>query len=74
MTYVKEEIVEQSKTWPQYVTVLTALFAMFNSGLHFGWPSPSIPKILSDEYALNITGEEASYITIIGPAGDIIGN
>lgn len=39
---------------------------MVNAGIHFGWPSPSIPKILSEEYVFSVSSEEASYITIIG--------
>lgn len=39
---------------------------MFNAGVHFGWPSPSLPKLMSHEYVFNISPEEASYITIIG--------
>ncbi|RZC32123.1 facilitated trehalose transporter Tret1-like [Asbolus verrucosus] len=65
---------KENKTWPQYLAVLTALLSMFCSGIHFGWPSPSLPRIFSDEYPFNVTAEEASYITIIGPVGDVAGN
>ncbi|KAJ8982610.1 hypothetical protein NQ317_005082 [Molorchus minor] len=71
---VVENHQESGKTWPQYLAVLSALFAIFNSGIHFGWPSPSVPKILSEEYVFNVTVEEASYITIIGPVGDLFGS
>ncbi|KAJ3651072.1 hypothetical protein Zmor_017133 [Zophobas morio] len=47
---------------------------MFCAGIHFAWPSPSLPRLLSEEYPFNITTEEASYITIIGPFGDIFGD
>ncbi|XP_072379115.1 facilitated trehalose transporter Tret1-like [Diabrotica undecimpunctata] len=67
-------VVDVGKTWPQYMAVMTALIAMLNAGIHFGWPSPSLPKIMSDEYKFNISSEEASYITIIGPFGDILGS
>ncbi|CAG9859143.1 unnamed protein product [Phyllotreta striolata] len=67
-------MLDSNKTWPQYAAVMTALIAMVNAGIHFGWPSPSVPKILSSEYKFNITSSEASYITIIGPFGDIFGS
>lgn len=43
------------------------------AGCHGGWPGPSLRKILSDEYPFDVTSEEASYIAIIGPVGDVIG-
>ncbi|XP_056633771.1 facilitated trehalose transporter Tret1-like [Diorhabda sublineata] len=67
-------ILDFGDTWPQYMAVMTALIAMVNAGIHFAWPSPSLPKIMSDEYKFEITSEEASYITIIGPCGDILGS
>lgn len=39
---------------------------MFNAGVHFGWPSPSLPKLMSTEYVFHISSQEASYITIVG--------
>lgn len=42
--------------------------------IHFGWPTASIPKLLSEEYPFNLTREEVSYITIMGPIGSAAGN
>jgi hypothetical protein len=64
----------KNKTWPQYLAVLTALLAMFCSGIHMGWPSPSLPRLFSEEYPFEVSAEAASYITIIGAVGDIFGN
>ncbi|GLV39716.1 nebulosa [Carabus blaptoides fortunei] len=64
---------ERSKQWSQYVAVFAATIASFAVGTNFAWPSPSVPKIMSDEFPLNITSDEGSYITIIGPIGNIIG-
>lgn len=47
--------------------------AAFACGTHFAWPSPSIPIIISDDFPVNITSEEASYIPVIGPVGNVIG-
>ncbi|XP_063926352.1 facilitated trehalose transporter Tret1-2 homolog [Zophobas morio] len=57
-----------------FVTFLTS-FSLFHfcfNILSF-WTSPTVPKVLSDEYPFDVTQEEASYITIIGPLGDIVG-
>jgi MFS family permease len=47
---------------------------MFCSGIHMGWPSPSLPRLFSEEYPFEVSAEAASYITIIGAVGDIFGN
>jgi sugar porter (SP) family MFS transporter len=47
--------------------------AIFTMGLHSGWPAPSLPKLLSDEFPYDVTNEEASYITIIGYVGNLCG-
>lgn len=41
--------------------------------MHYSWSSPSFPKLLAEDYPLNITSDEASYVTIIFPIGDIFG-
>ncbi|KAK9876088.1 hypothetical protein WA026_011195 [Henosepilachna vigintioctopunctata] len=42
--------------------------------MHAGWTSPFIPKLLSSkDYPFHITSEEASYIAIFGPIGDLFG-
>ncbi|KAJ3651074.1 hypothetical protein Zmor_017135 [Zophobas morio] len=64
----------ESKKWPQFLVVITATIAVFTTGLHTGWPAPSLPKLLSDEYPFDVTNEEASYITIIGSLGNFFGS
>ncbi|CAG9762036.1 unnamed protein product [Ceutorhynchus assimilis] len=41
------------------------------SGIYQGWPSPSLVKILSNEYPIEVTEEEASYIAVIGSIGHV---
>lgn len=42
-------------------------------GMHFSWPSPALPVILSDDFPVNISSEESSYIALVAPLGDLIG-
>lgn len=44
------------------------------AGLHFGWPSPSIPKLLDKDLQFEVSSDEISYITAIAPFGYIIGS
>ncbi|KAF7268081.1 hypothetical protein GWI33_018743 [Rhynchophorus ferrugineus] len=57
----------------QYLVVITATITLFTAGIYQGWAGPSLLKILSEEYPIDVTAEEASYITIIGPVGHVIG-
>lgn len=47
---------------------------MFTSGIHFGWPSPSVPELLSPDYPFDISKEDASYITLTANVGNVIGS
>lgn len=51
--------------------VIPATITLFTTGIYQGWGSPSLVKILSDEYPIEITEDEASYITIIGALGHV---
>ncbi|XP_044763230.1 facilitated trehalose transporter Tret1-like [Coccinella septempunctata] len=57
----------------EYLAVIAACTVFFTLGVHQGWTSPSIPKLQSPEYPFDISNEEASYITISAPLGDIFG-
>ncbi|CAG9762039.1 unnamed protein product [Ceutorhynchus assimilis] len=59
------------KQLTQYLAVISASFAVFTVGIYQGWSSPSLIKIFSDEYPIDVTDEEASYITIIGNIGHV---
>lgn len=51
--------------------VIPATITLFTTGIYQGWGSPSLVKILSDEYPIEVTEDEASYITIIGALGHV---
>ncbi|GLV45356.1 uncharacterized protein CBL_05456 [Carabus blaptoides fortunei] len=62
----------KSKKWPQILAVLLASFSSIAVGIHFAWPSPSMPIILSDDFPVNVTSEESSYIIAIRPLGNML--
>lgn len=41
--------------------------------MHYGWPSPSLPKLLGDEYHFTVSNEEGSSIAILSLLGDVFG-
>jgi MFS family permease len=65
---------QRNKKWPQYLSALIVVVSMFTSGIHYGWPTPSLPRLLSNDHPLNMTSDEASYITTVASIGDIIGS
>ncbi|KAJ3651078.1 hypothetical protein Zmor_017139 [Zophobas morio] len=60
--------------WPQILVAFVATIAVFATGLHVGWPAPSLPQLFSDEYPFDVSAEEGSYITIIGNLGAFFGS
>ncbi|KAK9886738.1 hypothetical protein WA026_018393 [Henosepilachna vigintioctopunctata] len=58
----------------EYLATTTASILSFLVGIHTGWTSPFIPKLLNSEhYPFDISKEASSYIAIFGPIGDIFG-
>ncbi|KAI4468834.1 facilitated trehalose transporter tret1-2 -like protein [Holotrichia oblita] len=49
----------------QIFALMSASLSTFTFGALFAWTSPSIPQLLSPQY--NITSEQISYLTIVGP-------
>ncbi|GLV45357.1 uncharacterized protein CBL_05457 [Carabus blaptoides fortunei] len=64
---------QKSKKWPQFLAVLAGCLCGVSAGMHYTWPSPALPIILSDQFHVNITSEESSYIAFVAPFGDLIG-
>ncbi|KAJ3651076.1 hypothetical protein Zmor_017137 [Zophobas morio] len=60
--------------WPQVLVAFIATIATFTTGLHVGWPAPSLPQLFSEEYPFDVSAEEGSYITIIGNLGAFFGS
>ncbi|KAK9886739.1 hypothetical protein WA026_018394 [Henosepilachna vigintioctopunctata] len=58
----------------EYLATFTACILYFLVGVHTGWTSPYIPKLVkSEDYPFDISDEAASYIAIFGPIGDVFG-
>lgn len=46
---------------------------MLTNGMHYAWPSPSLPKLLKNEESFTISSSEGSTIAILILLSDIIG-
>lgn len=56
-----------------YIKFLASM-ASVSVGTLYSWPSPSIPKLISEDYPGNITLEQVSYLTIIPSITAIFSN
>ncbi|VEN63134.1 unnamed protein product [Callosobruchus maculatus] len=57
----------------QYLAVVSASICTFTAGINYGWPLPSLKRLMSDEFPLEVTEEDASYITIANNLGNLLG-
>nr|CAH7760380.1 unnamed protein product [Callosobruchus chinensis] len=57
----------------QYMATLAANFAIINSELHYGWPSPFIPVLEGGNYTVTISSETGSLLTVTHPIGSMFG-
>ncbi|CAH1968359.1 unnamed protein product [Acanthoscelides obtectus] len=57
----------------QYLSTIGANFAIINSELHYGWPSPFIPVLESGNYTVTISSEMGSWLTVTHPIGSMFG-
>ncbi|KAF2904713.1 hypothetical protein ILUMI_01466 [Ignelater luminosus] len=65
---------EKSHQWPQFLAVFSAAFLAIGSGFQNGWPSPSVPKLLSGDLGFQVTLEQVSYVVMMAPLGYLIGS
>ncbi|KAF2904710.1 hypothetical protein ILUMI_01463 [Ignelater luminosus] len=65
---------EKSHQWPQFLAAFSATFLSVGSGFQNGWPSPSVPKLLSGDLGFEVAPEEVSYVVMIAPLGFLIGS
>ncbi|KAF2884950.1 hypothetical protein ILUMI_21227 [Ignelater luminosus] len=57
----------------QYVAMLTATLSAISSGMHYGWPSPSLPQLLADDSEIPVTDDEGSWVAVMPLLGAIVG-
>ncbi|KAF5299095.1 hypothetical protein FQR65_LT09453 [Abscondita terminalis] len=59
--------------WPQVFTLFVVGLSAFTCSALMIWPSPTIPKLLSNtSHISNVTFEETSYFTVIPPISTLI--
>ncbi|KAK5640546.1 hypothetical protein RI129_011357 [Pyrocoelia pectoralis] len=57
----------------QYVAMFTGTLSIVSSGMHYGWPSPSLPQLQAPKSLLPVTNEEGSWMAVIPLLGATLG-
>ncbi|KAF2884949.1 hypothetical protein ILUMI_21226 [Ignelater luminosus] len=58
----------------QFLAMFTGTLSLVCSGMHYGWPSPSLPQLLNNSSTILITSEEGSWIAVMPLIGSICGS
>ncbi|XP_076272773.1 facilitated trehalose transporter Tret1-like [Rhynchophorus ferrugineus] len=52
----------EGSAWYQYLATITGCLGVISGAMHFGWPSPSLPKLLDDSSHITVTSEDGSWL------------
>ncbi|KAF5272316.1 hypothetical protein FQA39_LY07917 [Lamprigera yunnana] len=58
----------------QYLAMITATLSIVSSGMHYGWPSPSLPQLQHVNSTIPITNGEGSWMAVMPLAGATVGS
>ncbi|CAG9861339.1 unnamed protein product [Phyllotreta striolata] len=65
---------ETGSTVFQYLATSLAMLSIVSSGLHYGWPSPSLKKLLADGSAIPITDDQGFWLATMNMFGALLGS
>lgn len=57
----------------QYIATLSSTLCIIASSMHYGWPSPSIPQLLTQTEPYTVSNEEGSWIAVMPLIAAIVG-
>nr|XP_023020581.1 uncharacterized protein LOC111509119 [Leptinotarsa decemlineata] len=66
--------IQQGKASFQYFAAYSATLTIITSGMHYGWPSPSLPKLLHENSTIPVSNDEGSWMAVMPLLGAIIGS
>ncbi|CAG9836992.1 unnamed protein product [Diabrotica balteata] len=58
----------------QYLACYSAILAIVSSGFHYGWPSPTLPKLLAEDSLIPITEDEGFWLATMPLFGAFVGS
>ncbi|CAH0546000.1 unnamed protein product [Brassicogethes aeneus] len=67
------KIITKNKFLYQYLASFTGCLCIISTGMHYGWPSPALPILLSPDSSIKISDEEGAMISTIQEYGNVVG-
>ncbi|CAH1155581.1 unnamed protein product [Phaedon cochleariae] len=65
---------QKGKSSFQYFAAYSATLSIITSGMHYGWPSPSLPRLLDTNSTLPLTDSEGSWVAVTPLIGAVLGS
>ncbi|KAG5875056.1 hypothetical protein JTB14_026187 [Gonioctena quinquepunctata] len=66
--------IQQGKALYQYLAAYSATLTTITSGMHYGWPSPSLPKLLHENSTIAVSDAEGSWMAVMPLLGAVVGS
>ncbi|KAH1002667.1 hypothetical protein HUJ04_008733 [Dendroctonus ponderosae] len=66
--------IQQGSAVVQYLAAFTGTLNIITSGMHYGWPSPSLPKLLNGSSPVAVTNDEGSWMAVMPLLGALLGS
>ncbi|CAH0546086.1 unnamed protein product [Brassicogethes aeneus] len=66
--------IQQGNNKYQYWAAFSATLTIVTSGMHYGWPSPSLEQLLHGNSTLHLTQDEGSWMAVMPLLGAIVGS
>ncbi|GJQ67806.1 hypothetical protein Trydic_g16583 [Trypoxylus dichotomus] len=57
----------------QYLAALTGSITIVCTGMHFGWPSPSLPLLLDEKSHIPMSNSDGSWLAVMPCIGAVVG-
>ncbi|CAH0545999.1 unnamed protein product [Brassicogethes aeneus] len=67
------KIIMKNKYLYQYLATFTGCLCIVSTGMHYGWPSPALPILLSPDSPIKITNEQGAIISTFQEYGNVVG-
>lgn len=56
------------------IFLISGTLIIISSGMHYGWPSPSLPKLLDQNSTISISNDEGSWMAVMPLMGAVLGS
>ncbi|KAL1517466.1 hypothetical protein ABEB36_001229 [Hypothenemus hampei] len=66
--------IQQGSAVFQYLATVSGTLNIITSGMHYGWPSSALPKLLSNSSSISVTDNQGSWMAVMPLLGSVLGS